>query len=214
MSIRFIRRGERSASRLAWGLIPLAIIIGLLLLMRPPVSDSGATVTQLESRPGTMLLAVNAEASAMNTAPGFVAPAPARRDRVLQRLGQFRSDYKQLAPSMVVHFRQDSPDAARVAEVISQALSHYGLGRDGATAAEPPATGSGSRDPGLVVHTAQRDEAMVRRLLEALAPYFSAQVLLVFDDTRASDLTLRIVGTPRFTEDGLAVFSQNPENGG
>lgn len=207
MSIRFIHRGERSASRLAWGLIPLAVIIGVLLLMRPSADDPGATVTQLDTRPGAVLLAVNAGESTSDATPGFVPPAAARRDRVLQRLGQFRADYRQMAASMAVHYQAGSPDAENLAEVIAQALAQHGLGRGGAVAAEYADKGSEAWNAGLVVHTAQRHEEIVRRLLAALAPYFSAQVLLVFDDARVNELSLHIVGTPAFTEDGLAIFA-------
>ena len=206
MSIRFVHRGTRSASRLAWGLIPLAIIIGVLLLLRPPASDPGATATQLESRPGAVLLAVNADSSTTAASPGFVPPAPARRDQVLQRLSQFRADYKQLAPAMAVRYQADSPDSAKLADVLTQALSQYGLDRGTATSEPIPDAGGEDWSASIIVHTAQGDEETVRRLLQALAPYFSAQVLLVFDDTRISELTLRIMAAPAFTEDGLAVF--------
>ena len=206
MSIRFIHRGTRSASRLAWGLIPLAIIIGVLLLLRPPASDPGATATQLETRPGATLLAVNSAGNAAAVAPGFVPPAPARRDQVLQRLSQFRADYKQLAPAMTVDYPPDSPDSAKLADELTRALSQYGLDRGAATAGPTPDNGGGNWSAPMVVHTAKGNEETVRRLLEALAPYFSAQVLLVFDDTRINELTLSIRATPAFTEDGLAVF--------
>ncbi|MEQ8803083.1 MAG: hypothetical protein RLP45_13680, partial [Haliea sp.] len=144
MSIRFVHRGTRSASRLAWGLIPLAIIIGVLLLLRPPASDPGATATQLETRAGATLLAVNAAGTAAPAAPGFVPPAPARRDQVLQRLSQFRADYKQLAPAMTVGYPPDSPDSAKLAEELTRALSQYGLDHGAVTAEPIPGDGGGN----------------------------------------------------------------------
>ena len=176
MSIRFVHRGTRSASRLAWGLIPLAIIIGVLLLLRPPASDPGATATQLESRPGAVLLAVNADSSATAASP------------------------------MAVRYQADSPDSAKLADVLTEALSQYGLDRGNVSSKPIPDTGGEDWSASIIVHTAQGDEETVRRLLQALAPYFSAQVLLIFDDTRISQLTLRIMVAPAFTEDGLAVF--------
>ena len=141
MSIRFVHRGTGSVSRLAWGLIPLAIIIGVLLLLRPPASDPGATATQLDSRPGAVLLAVNADSSTTAASPGFVPPAPARRDQVLQRLSQFRADYKQLAPAMAVRYPVDSPDGAKLADVLTEALSQFGLDRGAATSEPIPDNG-------------------------------------------------------------------------
>ncbi len=182
------------------------MIIGLLLLLRPPASDPGATATRLETRPGATLLAVNADENVTIAGSGFVAPAPARRDQVLQRLSQFRADYKQLAPAMTVRYPPDSPGSAKLADELNQALSQYGLDRGAATAEPLPEPGAENWSTPIVVHTAQGDEETVRRLLEALAPYFSAQVLLVFDDTRISELTLRIRTAPEFTKDGLAVF--------
>ena len=125
---------------------------------------------------------------------------------MLQRLSQFRADYKQLAPAMAVRYQPDSPDSAKLADVLTQALSQYGLDRGTATTEPIPDTGGENGSASIVVHTAQEDEETVRRLLQALAPYFSAQVLLLFDDTRISELTLRITSAPAFTEDGLAVF--------
>ncbi|PLW82266.1 hypothetical protein CWI75_10845 [Kineobactrum sediminis] len=207
MSIRSVYREGHSASRLAWALIPLALVVGALILLRQPANDATAQVTVVETWPDAEMLSVNPTREQANSTQGFVPPTAERRDQVLQRLSQFRADYKQLAPSMSVSFRPGSSERGQLAETIAQALSQYGLGSKASGVV--PDTTVKNRSAPIVMRAARAHRETVHRLLEALAPYFSAQVLLVFDDdTRIDALTFHISGTPAFNEDGLAIFGR------
>lgn len=151
------------------------------------------------------ILAVNPIEERLDSSQGFIPPAAERRNQALQRLGQFRADYKQLAPSMKVSFKPGSSERAQLAATIERALSQYGLGYRSAEEVSDVAVQN--RQASVMVRAPRSHRETVHRLLEALAPLFSARVLLIFDDDiRIDALTLHIEETPMFSEDGLAIF--------
>ncbi|QIB64348.1 hypothetical protein [Kineobactrum salinum] len=204
MSIRFLRRRRRSLSKLAWGLIPLALIVATLLLLRPSGSDDGsADISLVASYPDAELWAVNPGLRPGAAGQEFVAPNSARRNRVLQRLGQFRADYRQSAPFLTISHSAGSPARRQFARELAGVLAQHDLGAAGAG----PAPAEAEREADIIVRAARRDQNIVRALLQALSPYYSAHVLLLFDESiRLDRLSLHIAGDPTFTREGLAIF--------
>lgn len=210
MSIQFIHRRRRSLSKLAWGLIPLTLIVATLLLFRQPDTGNTAAIEVVTTYPGAQLLAVNPTLRRDDADGQFVAPDSARRNRVLQRLGQFRADYRQAAPFLTISHSPGSPGRQQFAAEVAGALAQHDLGATGTAPnltndAIMDETGDGQAD--MRVRAARRDRNIVRELLWALSPYYSGRVLLVFDDSvRLDNLSLHIGGNPVFTREGVAVF--------
>ncbi|GGB91292.1 hypothetical protein GCM10011352_16670 [Marinobacterium zhoushanense] len=134
----------------------------------------------------------------------YIAVDEKRRARVLQNLAEFRATYQQLAPFLEI---KAVPGEARekLAQRLGQALGHYGLGR---AVKDDADSFPDRRRAALVLRGARDDAEIIKRLLAALSPYLSGDVLVQFnDDQRIDRLQLYLLGDPGFTKEGVAVFS-------
>lgn len=205
-SFRHIARDSRF-----WPL--LALLIALLLLMFLVRGWNGGPEPVLEvvaSGSGWQRVMVAREGGVADTgeplSDSFVVISPANRERVLQNLGRFRADYKQLAPFLRVSASPGMPSRSRLADRLGSALAHYGLGRTVPEVASPPL----ALEPGasLVLICNESHMEIAHRLLQALSPYFRGEVLIQFDESlRVDTMQLLIGGRPRFTAEGTAVFN-------
>ncbi|MBV1786651.1 hypothetical protein KQ940_01125 [Marinobacterium sp. D7] len=93
----------------------------------------------------------------------------------------------------------------QLAQRIGSSLAHYGLGR--AVKADSRLLPDRQRAT-LVLRGARDDAEIIQHLLAALSPYLSGDILVQFDDSRRIDqLELYLLGEPRFTAQGVALFS-------
>ncbi|NVK41804.1 MAG: hypothetical protein HWE39_11230 [Oceanospirillaceae bacterium] len=136
---------------------------------------------------------------------GYVPESPQLRAQVLQNLNEFRAAYRQLAPALEVLALPGLDSRQSLAERLGSALAFQGLGQ--ARQAE-----LSLEDPSLVpapmlLRCAPKDFKLVQRLLEALSPYIAGDVLIQFDENiRTGELKLYLLGRPRFSEEGVAIF--------
>jgi len=196
-----------------WFLIPLLLVVlGVAYWFSgsdPEERGDVASVTVLSESDDAQWLRLPTVVAAGEVGSRYVEPADALRAGVLQNLAQFRVNYQQLAPYLKVKAAPGLENGQRLAQQLGSVLAHYGLGR---TAASDAQSLPDKRRALLVLRGARKDAEIIRRLLAALSPYLSGEVLVQFDDARRIDqLELYLLGEPGFTKTGVAVFSNRGE---
>ncbi len=195
---------------LAWGLIPLAAVIAILLLFfrvppeqqlpLPEVIEQGPDYLQVQLGDGS-------PTTIGNLREQFVPLAATRRDRLLNRLSEFRAKYKQSSPRLRVWARPGLDSRRRLAESLGGSLAQVGLGHRIDVLPGPLPT----TEIPVVLVCAERDRRIARRLLAALSLQLSGPVELRFDDTVNLDrMALYLLGEPGFTAEGVALFGPQP----
>lgn len=190
----------------------LALLVALLLLMFLVRGWNGGPEPVLEvvaSGPGWHRVMVAREGGIADTgkplSDDFVVISSDNRERVLQNLGRFRADYKQLAPFLWVSAPPGIESRTRVADQLGSVLARYGLGRTRSEAVSPPLAIKPGASLALICD--RRHMEIAHRLLQALSPYLRGEVLIQFDDALNIDnMQLLIGGSPRFAADGTAIF--------
>lgn len=127
------------------------------------------------------------------------------RDRVLQRLGEFRAAYKQLGPRVAVEVAPGEAAHRQVAQGLIEMLARYGMNAPAAATDREAA----AKQP-IILYCSPEDLPVAYALLSAVAPYIRGNVAIIKDRAYpASRMRLRLQGTLRFTEAGAAVFVVN-----
>ncbi len=199
---------RRNIKPLAWGLIPLAIVVAILLLFfRAPEEQQRNLPEVIGQGPGFVQLHLAqvpiADREALSDQ--FRPLSAARRDRLLSHLASFRAEYRQSAPLLRVWARPGRENRRRVAEQLGNSLAQLELG---GMAREAPATVPAGGAP-LVLVCAQRDQQIARELLGALSVYLAGEVELRFDEsTTLGSLALYVLGDPAFNAEGVAFFGE------
>lgn len=172
---------DRSVASQAWLLIPLALLIGgLILLFGRGGSDADRGVRVLESTASGMVL--------------FISPEPpgdrGRRERAMANLAEFRAHYRQLSPFVSVIATDDSAAGADFARELGDLLAQYNLGnRVKQAPAVPEAAGGAS----IRLRCGPGDASVGRDMITALAPLLQGQATITFDGSLGvADLVLAV----------------------
>lgn len=202
--MRINRLGYRSMSRYAW-MAPVLVLLtlGVIYLFGNDSPD------RIQTREATenferVRLDPPAESEALQ---GPVALSDARRQNVLQRLSAFRADYRVVSPTVTVAALEASSASRELAQRIGGLLAQHNLGRYAAEPVVIEHIGDGGND-GLIIAVKREDRTLARTLATALSPMLSGTIRIQFDDTRRSGhLLVGVAARPRFTAEGMAVFS-------
>jgi len=197
-----------SYSNIAWFLLPVALLSGLLILL----FDTSAIRTsqpQVLGRPapGTELVSIRAPAttSAGDSVADYVPPDELIHRQVLEKLRLFRTEFRQMAPGVTVSAAPGSAGRNMVAKTLSKFLASAEF----ATGTGEPSTTALPEQAGadLLLYTREENREIVFQFLTALSPYLNGRVLLVFDHRATlGRLYLVVAGTPRFASNGRVVF--------
>lgn len=200
------RPGYKSMSRFAW-LAPTIILLaaGLIYLF----GNTGADSIHTEELTGTHERLRIGDAGQYDGLPqATIALSAGKRQRVLQNLSGFRAEHQMVGPTVTVVALQLSTGSRELAQRIGGILAQYNLGD---TATDPVAGDDiSSGNAGVILLARRADRTLAHNLLRALSPMLSGMVRIQFDDTqRPGTLLLGIAASPRFTAQGVAVFSSD-----
>ena len=133
--------------------------------------------------------------------------AGAARQQILQSLGQYAADFKQLRPQMEVWAAPGLDARVTLARRIGDALAHHNLGQLNQSA-NPPAAIANIHNGALLI-CAEADSELARHLLAALTPYLSGRISVRFDsELAAQSMKLYLFGKPYFNTEGQATFDE------
>jgi hypothetical protein len=199
---------HNQTKRQAWLLVPILLVITLLIALfgdRDNIKHSQPTV--LESTPEGMLVelpfATTTKALDWQTQwdPSLSMP----RQQVLQSLGEYAADFKQLRTQLQVWAEPGSKERDKLLQRMGNALAQYALG--GVMQEANPAFTR--PDKGVLLICAAADKDLALRILAALTPYISGKVRIYFDtNLTAQSMQLYLFGVPYFNDQGQANFDQ------
>lgn len=198
------RPGYRSMSRFAWiAPVIILLVLGLIYLFGVTGSDSIRT----EELTGEYERLRIGDAWQYNDLyQATTALSADKRQRVLQNLSSFRAQHRVVGPAVTVVALGASTASQELAQRIGGILAQYNLGD---TAADSVARNDiNSGDAGVIILARRDERTLAHSLLRALSPMLSGMIRIQFDDTRRPGaLFLGIAASPRFTAQGVAVFS-------
>ena len=199
------RRGI-SARPLAWLVIPLAVVVTAIILLFGR-EDADQNLPPLVRGGGQAPDQVVLEGGAGQGDIDYRSVTSARREAALQRLAEFRANYRQARPFVVVSAAATSEPLDKLAREIGGALSLHELG---AYRQDVPDFKSGAGSSELPeMHLAPRDTHIARELLWALEPFLGGRISLVYDaELRIDQIQLRMQGRPWFSAEGEATFAR------
>ncbi len=191
---------------LGWGLIPLFLVVLLLILLgRTWGPAEPGPVVVLDRTDQVQKVRLGSLAQVERLEDHYIAPGAQRRERVLQGLSRFRADYKQLAPRLEIYAAPGSVSRRKVATRLGEALANYGLGQ-AVPAGEHGVPAKTGESP-IWMRVSPSDLNIAHRLLAALSPYLAGEIAIEMDaGVGTGSMSLTLLGEPRFTETGLAVF--------
>jgi hypothetical protein len=197
---------HNKTKRQAWLLVPILFVIILLIALfgdRDNIKHSQPTV--LESTPVGMLVelpfATTTQALDWQTQwdPSLSMP----RQQVLQSLGEYAADFKQLRTQLKVWAEPGSTERNKLVQRMGNALARYSLGgviQEANLSFTKP-------DEGFLMICAAADKDLALRILAALSPFISGKVSIHFDtDLAAQSMHLYLFGVPYFNNQGQANF--------
>ena len=125
------------------------------------------------------------------------------RQQVLQSLGEYAADFKQLRTQLKVWAEPGSTERNKLVQRMGNALARYSLG-----GVIQEANLSFTRpDEGVLMICAAADKDLALRILAALSPFISGKVSIHFDtDLAAQSMHLYLFGVPYFNNQGQANF--------
>ncbi len=190
---------SRSAAPLAWGLIPLLLLIGILIFFFGDTGNDRSNVVSLEQTPGGERVWLGeTDVPDQEWSDAFIPPSAAVRSALLRALASFRGERPQQGIRLEVSAVDDNEAGRQVARQIGAALGQYSLGRTRAAPTEHS------------VHITQlraspHDRGMVHHLLSALSPYLKGEVWIQYDDN-AETMILHLADNPVFGGDGTVWY--------
>jgi hypothetical protein len=196
---------SRSAAPLAWGLIPLLLLIGILIFFFGDTDSDRINVVSLEQTPsGERVWLGETDVPDREWSDAFIPPSEAVRSALLRALAGFRGERPQQGIRLEVSAVDDNEAGRQVARQIGAALGQYNLGRNRAASAEHS------------VHITQlrvspHDRGMVYHLLSALSPYLKGEVWIQYDDN-AETMILHLADNPVFGGDGTVWYGVDTQD--
>ena len=196
-------------SGIAWWIVPLALFIGLLLLVFGSADEDPAPPVVLEHpSPDTELVSIGSVpvSTAASLTAHFTPPDEQLYQRTGENLRRFRTDFRQLAPAITVSAVPGSKNRDKAVAALADMLASEQL------AADPSASPVDTRtqesvEADLVLYTREANRDIVFRFLTAVSPYVNGRVLLVFNNDFTLDrLHLVFRREPWFTPSGAIVF--------
>ena len=175
-----MRYRERSLASQAWLLIPLALLIGGLVLYFGRGSDENQAVRVLESTASGMVLYIppGRNAGQALTADDSGKANQAARKAAMVKLAEFRAHYQQLSLFVGVIATDDSAAGAAFAGELGDLLAQFNLGNR--VKHTPILTDAGDGAP-IVLRCGPGDVSVARDLLSALAPLLQGKATIAFD---------------------------------
>jgi hypothetical protein len=199
---------HNKTKRQAWLFVPILLVIIVLIALfgnNDNIKHSQPTV--LESSPVGMLVklpfatTIKAIDWQVQWDPSLNMP----RQQVLQSLGEYAADFKQLRTQLQVRAEPGSVEKNKLVQRIGNALARYSLG--GVIQEANPALTR--PDEGVLLICAAADKNLALRILAALTPYVSGNVSIHFDtELAAQSMQLYLFGVPYFNDQGQANFDQ------
>tara|TARA_R110002072_G_scaffold119380_2_gene252173 strand:- start:1417 stop:2082 length:666 start_codon:yes stop_codon:yes gene_type:complete len=204
---------------IAWLIVPLALFIGLLLLLFGSADDDPAQPKVLaKPSPDTELVSIGSAPASTATAASLTTQFTPPDEQLYQRMGEnlrrFRTDFRQMAPAINVSAVPGSKNRDKAVAALADMLASEQLsGHPDASVADTRAKENVAAD--LILYTRQANREIVFRFLAAISPYLSGRVLLVFNDDFTLDrLHLVFRDEPLFTPSGAVVFPDGKAQAG
>lgn len=198
---------SRSVTPLAWGLIPLLLIIGILIFFFGDTDSERVNVISLEQTSGGERVWLGeTDVPDQEWSDAFIPPSEAVRSALLRSLASFRSERVQQGIRLEVSAVDNNETGRQVARQIGAALGQYSLGRTRASPTEHS------------VHITQlraspRDQGMVHHLLSAMSPYLKGEVWIQYDDNaNAETMILHLADNPIFGGDGTVWYGVDTQD--
>lgn len=203
------RIGHTSMSRYAW-MAPALVLLAFIVIFLFGNDSSDQTGMQEKTADYERVRLDSPTTSEDLQSSGALSDD--RRQTVLQRLSTFRADYRVISPTVTVTGVEGAGDAAGLAQRIGTLLAQSSLGSYAPDAGRTGSIGStteGGEQDSMIVFVRGEDRTMAHALTAALSPMLSGTVRIQFDDAlRSGDLLLLIAAPPRYTAQGIAVFTQ------
>jgi hypothetical protein len=199
---------HNKTKRQAWLFVPILLVIIVLIALfgnNDNIKHSQPTV--LESSPVGMLvkLPFATTIKAIDWQAQWDPSLNMPRQQVLQSLGEYAADFKQLRTQLQVRAEPGSIEKNKLVQRIGNALARYSLG--GVIQEANPALTR--PDEGVLLICAAADKNLALRILAALTPYVSGNVSIHFDtELAAQSMQLYLFGVPYFNDQGQANFDQ------
>jgi hypothetical protein len=197
---------HNKTKRQAWLLVPILFVIILLIALfgdRDNIKHLQPTV--IESTPVGMLveLPFAATTQALDWKIQWNSSLSMPRQQVLQSLGEYAADFKQLRTQLKVWAEPGSTERNKLVQRMGHALARYSLG-----GVIQEANLSFTRpDEGVLMICAAADKDLALRILAALSPFIGGKVSIHFDtDLAAQSMHLYLFGVPYFNNQGQANF--------
>lgn len=192
---------SRSIAPLAWGLVPLFLVIGVLIyVFGDAPSQSSNLLTMERSSSGERVWLGSSDIPDRAWSESFVPPNDAVRTALLQELARFRGERVQQGIELEVTAAASNEAGQQVARQIGSALGQYSLGK--ARDTDERASISFT-----TLRAAPRDRGMVHALLTALSPYLKGEVWIQYDESaNTRSLTLHLADHPHFGDDGTVWY--------
>lgn len=170
-----MRYSSRNLSPQAWLLIPLALLVGGLILFFGQTDDN-ASVRVVQSSSSGMVLSIGPGEGG----PPGTAGAKARRAQALANLAEFRAHYQQLSPFVSVIAIDDSAAGGAFARELGDLLAELNLGN---RVKQPPAATGGEDSAAIRLRCAPGDGSVARDLVAALSPLLRGSATITFDQS-------------------------------
>jgi hypothetical protein len=199
---------HNKTKRQAWLLVPILLVIILLIALfgnSDNIKHSQPTV--LESTPVGMLvkLPFASTTKVLDWQTQWDPSLKMSRQQVLQSLGEYAADFKQLRTQLQVWAEPGSIERNKLVQRMGNALAQYSLG-GGIQEANLAFT---RPDKGVLMICAAADKNLALRLLAALTPYIGGNVSIHFEtEFAAQSMQLYLFGVPYFNDHGQANFDQ------
>jgi hypothetical protein len=194
----------------AWLVMPLALIVFVVIMVFGDLDGDALTQPKVleHSSKGMLLeLPVKSKSQTVSWNVQWSPDSGAARQQVLQLLGQYAADFKQLRPQMEVWAAPGLDARVALARRIGDALAHHNLGQLNQSAS-PPAARANMNNGALLI-CAEADSELARHLLAALTPYLSGRISVRFDsELVAQSMKLYLFGKPYFNTEGQASFDE------
>lgn len=193
--------GSRSAAPLAWGLIPLFLIIGIIIFFFGDLDARHDGIHIMERAPtGERVWLGSADIPDHAWSAAFIAPNDEVRTALLESLSSFRGERVQQGVQLEVSAADANEAGRQVARQIGSALGQYGVGRARTASTTGPA-------PITQLRASPRDRGLVLHLLSALSPYLKGEIWIQYDESASTrSMTLHLADDPLFANDGTVWY--------
>lgn len=189
-------RGIASASRLAWG-VPLLLLLvaALIYLTGAERAPEGSPLVVVERASSHQWLRLGNSATVQG-ARDFGAMSETEREGTRQALSRYRAAYNVVGPRVAVTYA-GGERAREAARSLGELLARYNLGhyQSPAEAGDLPDRGRA----GIRLFCARADEPLAHDLLRALSGALHGEVFLGFDDSLGAGRMLLVIGETQET---------------